>query len=230
MSAVPRGRLCAMESGEHHGLERSLARSQVSNVQQPIAPSAPLRGEAQNVGPPLASDSQPADSSDLSCLAVPSRTQTRPLGLAALARRKPRAVHLSSPCLGGDPAALQTATPSHPWVWARRGGRLAGRPPPHRGPHAVSFPPLRPRCRRGQLPTLSLPHLGRHTPDSQLPRAHRWPFNQGVTCLGNPEVFPHSHFQNFKVLENSVIKQMPHSHPLKTSLNQSLSLYKNSEL
>lgn len=104
MSAVPRGRLCAMESGEHHGLERSLARSQVSNVQQHIAPSAPLRGEAQNVGPPLASDSQPADSSDLSCLAAPSRTQTRPLGLAALARRKPRAVHLSSPCLGGDPA------------------------------------------------------------------------------------------------------------------------------
>lgn len=85
MSAVPRGRLCAMESGEHHGLELSLARSQVSNVQQPIAPSAPLRGEAQNVGPPLASDSQPADSSDLSCLAAPSRTQTRPLGLAALA-------------------------------------------------------------------------------------------------------------------------------------------------
>lgn len=103
-------------------------------------------------------------------------------------------------------------------------------PRPHRGPHAVSFPPLRPRCRRGQLPTLSLPHLGRHTPDSQLPRAHRWPFNQGVTCLGDPEVFPHSHFQNFKVLENSVIKQMPHSHPLKTSLNQSLILYKNSEL
>lgn len=51
-----------------------------------------------------------------------------------------------------------------------------------------------------------------------------------MTCLGDPEVFPHSHFQNFKVLENSVIKQMPHSHPLKTSLNQSLSLYKNSEL
>lgn len=106
MSAVPRGRLCAMESGEHHGLERSLARSQVSNVQQPIAPSAPLRGEAQNVDPPLASDSQPADSSDLSCLAAPSRTQTRPLGLAALARRKPRAVHLSRRC-----ASVETPLP-----------------------------------------------------------------------------------------------------------------------